>query len=77
MSLLVRSLMPRELPIWRFVIGAAVLDQPHCGKDAAVEGTANGGPLLIDGATLRSQMNAGSIRAPLKHQLAIRAPLRP
>jgi hypothetical protein len=50
-GLVVLSLTPRELPARRFVIGAAALDQAHRGEDAAVEGTAHRGPLLVDGAT--------------------------
>ena len=72
----VLSLTPRELPTRRLVIGAAALDKAHHGEDAAVEGAAHRRPLLIDGATPLSEMNAGSIGAPLEHQLAIRAPLR-
>jgi hypothetical protein len=58
------------------VTGATALDQTHRGEDAAVEGTAHRRPLLVDGATPLTEMNAGSIRAPLEHQLTIRAPLR-
>jgi hypothetical protein len=47
----------------------------HRGEDAAVEGTAHGRPLLIDGATPLTEMNAGSVRTPLEQQLALRAPL--
>jgi hypothetical protein len=74
-GLVVLSLTPRELPARRFVTGAAALDKPHRGEDAAVEGAAHRRPLLIDGATPLTEMNASSVRAPLEHQLTIRAPL--
>jgi hypothetical protein len=75
-GLVVPSLPSRELPARRFVTGATVLDKAHRGEDAAVEGAAHRRPLLIDGAAPLTEMNAGSVRAPLEHQLAIRAPLR-
>ena len=50
--------------------GAAVLDQAHRGEDAA-EGPANRRPVLVDRAALRPQVSAGTVRAPLEHQVAI------
>jgi hypothetical protein len=57
----------RELPARRLVTATAALDKAHCGEDAAVEGTAHRGPLLIGGATPLTEVNAGSVRAPLEH----------
>src|SRR5258708_39142749 len=75
-GLVVPSLTPGELPTRRLVIRTAALDKAHRGKDAAVEGAADGRPLLVDGASPLSEVNAGSVRASLEHQFAVRAPLR-
>jgi len=57
----------------RLVIGAAMLDQPHRGKCAAVEVTANLRTVLIDGAALLAEVDAGTIRALTQHQLTLSA----
>ena len=44
------------------MIGAAALDQTHCSKRTAVEITANYRTMLVDGAALLAEVDAGAIR---------------
>jgi hypothetical protein len=67
--------MAGELPIRRLVIGITALNQPHRSKRAAVEVTANRRTVLVDGAALPAEMNAGTIRTLSEHQLAVTVPL--
>lgn len=53
-----------------------MLDQPHRSKCAAVEVTANRRTVLIDGAALLAEVDAGPIGTLSEHQLTITAPLR-
>jgi hypothetical protein len=61
-----------ECPIRSLVIIVAALSKTHGSKHTAVERSANSGPVLIDSAPLLAQVDAGSVRAALEHQLAIR-----
>ena len=71
------SLLGRgELPIRRPMIRIAVLDQAHRRKGAAIEAATGRWPVLIDGAALLPEVNAGAVCAPLEHQFAIGVPLR-
>src|SRR5215469_7623804 len=51
-----------------------MLDQAHRREGAAIEVTANRRTVLIDGAALFAEVDAGAIRTLLQHQLAIAVP---
>ena len=65
-----------ELPIRRWPLRAATLEQTHSGKNAAVEITACLRAMRIDGAAPLAEVNAGSVRAGSQHQFARLAALR-
>ena len=70
------ALMPGELPIRSLVVRAALLDYAHRGKCAAIEVAANCRTVLVNGAAVLTEVDAGPIRTLFKHQFTIGVPLR-